>query len=627
MVTTSRMLPHLEEQQGHLLTRSSTGSWVPSGRGSSNGVERGLLALNWMESNLTIASKAGELIPLVLNDAQAILLMFVVMCWHQGARVRCLVPKLRQGGISTAIQALAFTLAVIADKIGQVFRAGTVAHIEDSSKFIFSMSRRFESNLPTSWQRPLESRTAGRIEWKGGSWIQVASARLGDALFKGPSLNLFHASEVANWADAGVDASAAWTSATNALAPGPGSMAFAESTAKGRDKFFWLKIKASLAGRGAERIVFLPWPLESGYSMTWAQYRAERPHQNLARRFEATREEKELREELRAVVVREGEEWHRYRFDLTDEQLIWRRSQTEAECDGKPEVFRRYYPGTIEEAFASSEHSKFDEETIAYYDGETRQPEIGVLERRDDGTIEFRKEEGGWLLLWDRPRAGHEYVVGADVSGERMDDGEGSDFDVADIMSKRTLTTVALVHGQFQPDVFAAHLALVGRWWNDALLAPENNRPQVAVALRKLGYPRLYRFKSPEAPESDPGRPGWSTSRRSRPVIVDHLEEHARKRSFRSFDRGFVVEMSSFVLNEKKRMYAAPKGEHDDRVLAKAIALYLCTRSAKDLAAALGGGAAKPIEQDDGKVYRAFLAEQERDRERGAAEGGEWNFV
>lgn len=616
VATLEPLSTRIPKQQGHLLTRGPRGSWTFSGRerltgNREKGLAKALYLAVWEEENLRIATKSGSEIAFRHNDIQSIMLNFNARCWADRVRVAVLNPKVRQGGVSTKWQADLFGLSVLSAKGGVRFNAGTVAHIEESAKVIFAMSRKFETCLGPSWKLPLESRQQGRLEWRGtGGFIQIASAKLGDALFRGPTLNAFHGSEVANWSDAGLDASLAFKAAMGALAPGPDSMIGLESTAKGRDAFFHPKILRAMKGEGELQLVFLPWFLERGYAMTWRDYTFARRGERLRARFERTPEEESLAEELRDVVVRPGEEWFRYAVDLTDEQLIWRRAQTETDCDGDPAAFRRGYPSTIEECFASTTTGKF-EEAVDHYLSEARvADEVGSLRRGERG-LEFVEGEDGDLLVWERPRQGHDYVIGADVAGE---EDVGKDFDAAYVLHKRTMTVVAALHGKFDGDVFADKLAMLGRWFNDALLAPERGKnPSVALALKKGGYPRLYHYVNPEAPRTTP-RPGWTTSSKSRPLIVDGLAAVCRDRRLRSKCGALAEEMSTFVWSERRHRCQAAPGKNDDRVIAAAIAVHLCDPRA-DLGALTNGAATKPP-SDGGDVYRAFMREQEEEQRR-----------
>lgn len=603
---------NLAQQQRWLLERSSSGSWTSSSPGTpSKGVTKALLVANFIETNLLVASKDGRIVPMRLNEAQSILHQFVTRCWHERVRVLVIVPKARQEGVSTYVQALNFALAVLSDRAGRAFRAATVAHIEESAKAIFGMSRRFQKLLPNEWKQDLESKQQGRIEWAGGSAIDVASIKLGDALLKGVTLNAFHGSEVANWADLGVNASEAFTSAMGALAPGPDSMIFLESTAKGRDAFFFRQIDLALRGKSPLRVVFLPWMLASEYRMTWAEYRAQRAHQELPETFEPTGEELELREYLSQVIVRPGEEWVRYRVELTDEQLIWRRHAIETLCDNKLETFKRYFPSTIEECFASTEKGMFTESTLEYLWQESQEPKwIGDLTLNPRAEVEFVPGGGrdAYLQVWEKPKAGERYILAADVAGE-----EDGDYSDATVIHEPTLTEVAAFSGHIDYDRFALYLYQLGRWYGWAKLAIENNHsPSVVLAVRKLGYPRLYYYTDPDLRDARPSRPGFNTNKKSRKIALAQLSAVCRDRVYRTRSKLFAEQAGWFVWNDRERRYKAAPGKHDDAVMSRAIAVFVAGVRGADGRRL----AQRPGEQKDEAAYRAFLREQEEQERR-----------
>ena len=562
----------------------STRRWTPStdpppGDARHAGALRACEVANWIEENLQVATKGRRTQALELNPVQAILLDYVASCWAAGLAVRCLVPKSRQQGVSTFWQALAFAMCVLHDAKGRAFRAVTVAHIEESANMIFGMSRRFERRLPKAWARKLESKQRGLIEWPSGSSVWVLSAQLGDSAGKGYTLDMVHGSEVANWADRGVNPGDLWSSVTNALAPTVASIVALESTAKGRDPFFHRMVDEALAHRSPYQVVFLPWFLTPEYRLSWADYRATRLALgwDLPVEFTPTLEEAELREHLAMTIVRPGEEWCRYRYELTDEQLIWRRHVTETQCDNKPEVFRRYYPSVLEDAFASTEQALFPATVLDRLWASAAPGRRCELSVGPDGAVRAAERDVGQLEVWADPVVGHDYVIGADVA-EGLAAG---DWSCAYVVDKVERAVVACWRGKIDPDEFEGQLALLGRLYSGpngpAYLAVENNHcPSVATGLRKRDYPNLYWYRDPDVARARPARPGWNTNKRSRKTVLDVLSAVLRDGELRSSDRGFAEEAGWFVWQERRGVYAAPSGKHDDRVMALAIAVYVC---------------------------------------------------
>lgn len=527
---------------------------------------------NWIEENLSVATKDRRTERLRLNSAQSLLLNYVAWCWAQRLAVRILVPKARQQGVSTFWQALGFALAVLHDRKGKAFRVVTIAHIEESADLIFAMSRRFERRLPREWSQPLYSKQRGLLEWRHGSRTWVLSAQLGDAAGKGPTIDMVHGSEVANWADRGANPADLWSSVSEAVPGGCDSIVVFESTAKGRDPFFHRKIVDSLEGRGDFSVVFLPWFLTPEYSMTWADYCATRRLRgwDLPSTFTPTVAEEELRERLAMTIVRPGEEWTRYRVSLTDEQLIWRRAKIES-LEGALERFQRYYPSTIEEAFSSTESTLFPPATLDRLYERVRQPRRGDVRLGGEG-VAFVESPHGSLSLWAEPVPGREYVIGADVA-EGLAAG---DFSVASVVDKDAREVAAAWHGKIDPDEFVHVLRLLGRYFNQALLAVENNHnPAVATTLRKSGYPNLYYYRDPDVLRSTASRAGWNTNKRSRLAMLTVLAALLRDDELAVWCRGFADEASAFV-RDGKGVYRAAPGKFDDRVMSLAIAAYVC---------------------------------------------------
>lgn len=126
-------------------------------------------------------------------------------------------------------------------------------------------------------------------------------------------------------------------------------------------------------------------------------------------------------------------------------------------------------------------------------------------------------------------------------------------------------------------DTYADTLCALGLYYNQALLAVENNfSPAVILRAQALGYPRLYWYRDPESPRSRPTRAGFSTNKRTRRVILDVLATLLRDEDLKVWDKGFAQECGFFTWNEREQRFRAPAGKHDDRVMALAIAVYLC---------------------------------------------------
>jgi hypothetical protein len=106
---------------------------------------------------------------------------------------------------------------------------------------------------------------------------------------------------------------------------------------------------------------------------------------------------------------------------------------------------------------------------------------------------------------------------------------------------------------------------------------------------------------------------GWSTNRRTRPLMIAALTGALRDREYKTKNKGFASELGTFAWNDAKRRYQASHGKRDDRVMSAAIAVCLTGR--RDAA-----GRRKAVvkkEDSGGEAYQLFLREQAREERRG----------
>lgn len=575
-----------------VVRRSGPGLW--EALVDSEGARKAAEVFSLMERYLWIRPKEGTPRLLEFNAIQMILAFNVALAWHLKIPIRFLVPKYRQGGVTTWCFALLFALCLRATALGKAYRVGLVSHEEDGGEKVFQIIRTFVKNLP-----PALSNTANpqfktdhynsvQITWSFGAELHVHSVKKLDALGRGGTVNALHCTEAGSYGDKGVNASEAMSAIKGSLVKEedtlPDSMVIYESTAKGHDSFFWPLVEDSLKGKSDYVTLFLPWFLEPAYTMTWEAYRAQvrsnpvnpdpGPH------FIPTHEEQALREQLRAPVPES--DWHfRYSAELTDGQLIWRRS-TIKELGGDVKSFRREYPSTIEEAFAATEQGRFTADQVAHYQSLVHEPlEHGDIRMPGANKVTTWEAHphGAWAV-WDRaPIPGDSYTVVADVS-----EGQGQDNSHAIVLHDNSMRVVArYTSGQAQWEDVALVLEAAGYHWNRALVAVEANVSKtfmagrlVAEALFKAGYSNLYFYREEDQLNpSAPSKPGWLTTEATRAKAISQMSEACRSRRLVSHDEILVREMRSFVWNEKKKRYEAAPGKTDDAVMTTAIACAL----------------------------------------------------
>ena len=549
----------------------------------------------WMEKYLRITSEERQgdeeeskqsgsqsyrqkIVPFRLNEAQKILYRRVRACWDENRPVRFLIPKARKQGVTTFVQGLFFERLFRQDHE----EAAVVAHNQESSAYIFQISRRFYDYLPENMQRPLKYSAKTDLEYQEphASKYMVLTAKSGDALAKGTTPTLFHGSEVANWADQGQDPWKAWTSIASAIPDHRDTAIILESTAKGREAFFYRMVMGAMKGDNDYEVVFLPWYLTTKYSRPITE-----------KGFSLTDEEMHTQSE-----VHDNTE-----YLITDEQFHYRRWCIANKCGGDVSIWNRYYPTTLRDCFAVSEKKFFSEDVKEHYRNMIRKPKVtGDMSITDQGYPIFEPNTHGSIQIWEKPISREKYVLSLDVS-EGI---PGGDYHSGYVLKRSDVTAVAAIHCSVDSDELTDQVYRMGLWYNKAQIAPENNcNPEVCRRLSyHLRYPNMFWYRDINTPRGRAHRPGWNTNVKTRREMLDVLKMVTRQKMLNIYDEEFVEEMEDFAWNMASRKWQAVSGKHDDRLMSMAIGLMLLDLSPyKDRADRL-----RPKSDDGMKRYKAF---------------------
>ena len=182
------------------------------------------------------------------------------------------------------------------------------------------------------------------------------------------------------------------------------------------------------------------------------------------------------------------------------------------------------------------------------------------------------------LWIWQDQIPDEKYIIGADIAR-----GDGKDFSTLSCMRASTWEIVAEYKGKLQPDVFGTLLNEVGKKYNNALLAPENNKFDTTIyRLRELNYPNLFVEKKRNSHLSNTSMgilfenntmPGFNTSSHTRPMVLQKLEEVIRNKILKVYSMRFADELKTFQwINGKQQ---AIKDANDDLIVSTAIACWL----------------------------------------------------
>ena len=184
--------------------------------------------------------------------------------------------------------------------------------------------------------------------------------------------------------------------------------------------------------------------------------------------------------------------------------------------------------------------------------------------------IRWVDDPEGPLKIYKEPGEGRPYVIGGDTAGD------GSDWFIGQVLDNITGEQVAVLRHQYDEDTYAKQMFCLGQYYNEAMEAPETNYSTYPVKiLNKMGYRNLY---VREVEDDFDGKIrhtyGFRTDRLTRPVIISELIRVVRDSIDLINDEDTLLEMLTFVRNDKLRP-EAEEGAHDDCVMALAIAFYV----------------------------------------------------
>lgn len=182
------------------------------------------------------------------------------------------------------------------------------------------------------------------------------------------------------------------------------------------------------------------------------------------------------------------------------------------------------------------------------------------------------------------------YFIGSDVSTGRAND--SSAFTIFNQWGEE----YASFKGKIPTNDLADILGKKGMEYNQAMLAPETNDIGAAVTdkLQAQGYPNLYytktfiKKKGQSQKKEETDIPGWYTSKKSRPIIIDGLEEDIRQGDIQIKDPDFIREAYTFIYDHANRPVAMGKGKKntsgddmeeqvysDDSIMGKSIGNFI----------------------------------------------------
>ena len=190
----------------------------------------------------------------------------------------------------------------------------------------------------------------------------------------------------------------------------------------------------------------------------------------------------------------------------------------------------------------------------------------------------------GEYWIWEYPDYSRDYMVVADVAR-----GDGGDYSTFQIIDVETVTQVAEYKGQAGTKEFGNMLVNVATEYNEALLVVENAnvgwaalQPAIDRNYRNLYYTYKHDGVTDATTQLTKGydlkdrsqmTPGFTTSSRTRPLLVSKLDIYFREKSCVVKSKRLIDELLVFVWNGNRP--EAQKGYNDDLVMAFAISLFV----------------------------------------------------
>lgn len=268
---------------------------------------------------LVIKSKAGGLKPFSLNRAQEYTHQRLETQRRETGKVRALILKGRQQGMSTMIQGRYFWKVITT----RGTKAYILTHEAEATKNLFEMTQRYYDKLPKGLCAPADKASSKELyirKYDSGYAVGTAGNK---GAGRSQTIQLFHGSEVAFWPNAEDHA----RGVLNAISDEPNTEIILESTANGIGNYFHAMWKAAESKSNEYQAIFVPWYWQNEYTSS-------------DKDFSLTEEEEFL--------------YNLYKDDgMTLKHLAWRRLKISAskDIDAGIESFKQEYPCSATEAF------------------------------------------------------------------------------------------------------------------------------------------------------------------------------------------------------------------------------------------------------------------------------------
>ena len=182
------------------------------------------------------------------------------------------------------------------------------------------------------------------------------------------------------------------------------------------------------------------------------------------------------------------------------------------------------------------------------------------------------------LWIWEKYDQTKKYILVGDVAR-----GDGQYYSAFHVFNVETMEQVAEYYGKVPVDMFSVIVNEASREYGSCLTVMENNNIGISLLekLRDLGHPNLFYSKKSTHEQVDSHSAqytantqlGFTTSVKTRPIIIAKLEELIRNKIIKINSIRLFNELKTFVWSHGKAQ--AMRGYNDDLVMSCAIACWV----------------------------------------------------
>ena len=575
----------------------------------------------------------GDDIPFRLRAIQVELLMEMEEQRLAGKPIRVIVLKARQLGVSTFVDSYMGWYQIMWEKSKDSLIVGhqsdSTVEVEDMytkainalPDFLFyEMGKKYEyagkPKITGSKTRNISHIPARNCKIKMGSSVNPESAR-------GGSSALIHYTEVAFWQEtAKLNPRNIIKAATSATGGKPGTMVIIESTPNGQN-FFKDECDRAVAvddygnKLSSFTLCFITWWKTKLYFIQLPTSHATSGSASTHATSGSPADELPTLAEFAQQLIERREDkkngwaylYWLWTIGATLEGIYWymvTRKDYQSDDDMQQEfpsdpIEAFKYSGTLEYDLYLCEKRKKTCKPAVFIGDICGDAPKGIEAMRN---LRLYEDTAGCLKIWERPNKlgiyRNRYLVSVDIGGKYAT----SDYSVITVFDRLGQmlndegeldeqggpTVVAEWYGHTDPDLLAIKCAQIAAYYDNALLVVENNTAysryngtanddvtELFFPILIPLYDNIYSHNKSELNKVDnqaETKYGFNTNRSTKVSVVKYLGTCLRDNLYIEREKGAINEMQTFM-KFPNGTYGAVPGKHDDRVMSRAIGLYV----------------------------------------------------